>query len=135
MKKYPIMLVFAYAVVTLFAVTPIVAQTLNADGVKKLQVGKTWAQKGLGDIFSETYWEWKADGSICVRLTEKTGSCDYSGSWKADDDRICYKLDKFDGEADDASRCIFVSEQTTGRYDYKALDINREPVFRFTVAD
>jgi len=135
MKKYTIMLVFACAAVTLLTVTPLAAQTLNADSIKKIQVGKIWAEKGLANLFSETFWEWKADGSVCVRLFEKRSSCDYVGSWKLQADRICYKLDKWSGNASDASRCIRISEQTTGRYDYTALDDNSVQVFKFKLLD
>ena len=135
MKKYTIMLVFACAAVTLLTVTPLAAQTLNAESIKKMQVGKIWAEKGLANLFSETFWEWKADGSVCVRLFEKRSSCDYVGSWKLQADRLCYKLDKWGGRASDASRCIRISEQTTGRYDYTALDDNSVQVFTFTVLD
>ncbi len=48
MKQCTIMLVFAYAVVTLLAVTPLAAATLNADGVKKVLVGKLGPRKGRG---------------------------------------------------------------------------------------
>ena len=62
MKQCTFMLVFAYAVATLLTVTPLAAGTLNADGVKKVLVGKIWAEKRLGGLFSESFWEWKADG-------------------------------------------------------------------------
>ncbi len=135
MKKYTIMLVFACAAVTLLTVTPLAAQTLNANSIKKIQVGKIWAEKGLANLFSETFWEWKADGSVCVRLFEKKSSCDYVGSWKLQADRLCYELDKWDGTASDASRCIRISEPTTESYEYKALDDNSVQVFKFTVLD
>jgi hypothetical protein len=57
MKKCAIMLVFSYAVVTFLTVTPLAAGTLNADGVKKILEGRTWVEKGLENIFSETFWE------------------------------------------------------------------------------
>ena len=133
MKKYAIMLVSTCAAVTLLTVTPLAAQTLNADSIKKMQVGKIWAEKGLANLFSETFWEWKADGSVCVRLFEKRSSCDYVGSWKLQADRLCYELDKWDGTASDASRCIRISEPTTESYGYKALDDNSVQVFKFRV--
>ncbi len=132
MKQYAIMLVFAYAVVTLLTVTPLAAETLNADGVKKILVGKIWAQKGIAGP-GENYWEWKADGSVCVRLFEKTGSCDDVGPWKLEADRVCYKLEWWGGYAGDTPKCVRISEPTTGRYE--TLDDNNVPVIEFTVLD
>ena len=134
MKQCAIMLVFASAVVTLLTVTPLAAETLNADGVKKVLVGKIWAEKALG-AFPETYWEWKADSFVCVRLFEKTGSCDDVGRWKLEADRVCYKLGWWGGKSGGTSKCFRISEPTTGRYEYEALDDNNVPVIEFTVLD
>ena len=133
MKQRTIMLVFAYAVVTLLTVTPLAAATLNADGVKKVLVGKIWAEKGLGGLFSESFWEWKADGSICLRLFEKTGTCDYKGYWELKADRVCYILERRAGLAGTKSKCIRIAEPKAGEYEYEALDDNNALVFEFTV--
>ena len=133
MKQCTMMLVFAYAVVTLLTVTPLEAGTLNADGVKKVVVGKIWSEKGLGGLFSSSFWEWKADGSLCLRLFEKTGGCDYVGHWKLEADRVCYILERTAGESGTKSRCVRISEPTTGRYGYEALDDNNVPVFKFAM--
>jgi len=132
--KHTIMLVFASAVVTLLTVTPLAAETLNADGVKKVLVGKILAEKPL-PTFAETYWAWKADGSVCLRLFEKSGSCDYVGRWKLEADRVCYKLERRAAQSGVKSRCVRISEPTTGRYKYEALDDNNVPVFKFAVLD
>ena len=134
MKQCATMLVFAYAVVTLLTVTPLAAETLNADGVKKVLVGKIWAEKRLAGP-GENYWVWKADGSVCVRSFEKTGSCDAVGRWKLEADRVCYKLIWWVGHSGETSKCVRTSEPTTGRYKYEALDDNNVPVFKFTVLD
>ena len=132
MKHCAIMLVFAYAVVTLFTVTPLAAETLNAYGVKKVLVGRIWAEKRLAGP-GENYWEWKADGSVCVRSFKKTGSCDATGRWKLEADRVCYKLQWWVGHAGETSKCVRISEPTTGRYE--TLDDNNVPVIEFTVLD
>ena len=132
MKQCAIMLVFAYAVVTLLTVTPLAAETLNADGVKKVLVGKIWAEKRLAGP-GENYWEWKADGSVCVRSFKKTGGCDAEGRWKLEADRVCYKLIWWVGHAGETSKCVRISEPTTGRYE--TLDDNNVPVIEFTVLD
>ena len=133
MKQCIMMLVFAYAVVTLLSVTPLAAgPTLNADGVKKVLVGKIWAEKGKGP-FSESFWEWKKDGSLCLRLFEKTGSCDYVGHWKLEADRVCYILERRAGQSGTKSKCIRIAEPKAGEFEYEALDDNNALVFEFTV--
>ena len=57
MKNYVCALVLP-ALVTLLTVTPLAAATLNVDNVKKVLVGKIWAERGKGP-FSESFWEWK----------------------------------------------------------------------------
>ena len=132
MKQCAIMLVFAYAVVTLFTVTPLAAETLNADNLKKILVDRIWAEKGMAGP-AENYWEWKADGSVCVRMFEKTGSCDDVGRWKLEADRVCYKLGWWGSDSGETSKCVRISEPTTGRYE--TLDDYNVPVFEFTVLD
>ena len=132
MKQSTIVLVFAYAVVTLLSVTPLAAGTLNADAVKKVLVGKIWAERGKGP-FSESFWEWKEDGSICLRLFEKTGSCDYKGHWNLEADRVCYILERRAGLSGTKSKCIRISEPKAGEFEYEALDENNALVFEFTV--
>ncbi len=97
MKKCAIMPVFAYVVVTLFTVTPLAAGFSNADGVENILVNKIWVEKGKGP-FSETFYEWKQDSSVCVRLFEKIGSCDYVGHWELEADRVCYSVQVYSAE-------------------------------------
>ncbi len=132
MKQKAIILALVYPLAILFLSPPVAAGTLNADGVKKVLVGKIWAEKPLG-AFSETYWEWKADGSVCLRLLENTGSCDDVGRWKLEADRVCYKLGWWRDKSGDKSKCVRISEPTTGRYE--TLDDYNVPVFEFTVLD
>ncbi len=134
MKKKAIMLALAYPLATLFVGPPVAAETLNADGVKKVLVGRIWAEKRLAGP-GENYWEWKADGSVCVRSFKKTGSCDAAGRWKFEADRVCYKLQWWVGHAGETSKCVRISEPTTGRYEYETLDDNNVPVIEFTVLD
>ena len=79
----------------------------------------------------ENYWEWKADGSVCLRLFEKTGSCDDVGRWKLEANRICYELGWWGVPV--TSLCFHISEPTTGRYE--AADDNKVRVFEFSVLD
>ena len=132
MKQCAMMVVFTYVLVTLLTVTPLAAATLNVDSVKKVLIGKIWAERGKGP-FSESFWEWKEDGSLCLRLFEKTGSCDYVGHWKLEADRVCYILERTAGKSGTKSRCVRISESTTGRYGYEALDDNNVPVFKFAM--
>jgi len=133
MKKCTIMLVFAYAVVTFLTVTPLAAGFLNADGVKNILVNKIWVEKGKGP-FSETFYEWKQDGAVCVRLFEKTGSCDYVGNWELKADRVCYILERRASQSGTKSQCVRISKSTTGPHTHEALDDNNVTVFKFTVA-
>ena len=133
MKQCTMMLVFAYAVVTLLTVTPLEAGTLNADGVKKVVVGKIWSEKGLGGLFSSSFWEWKANGSLCLRLFEKTGTCDYKGHWNFEADRVCYILERRAGQSGTKSKCVRIAQPKAGLYEYQALGDNNVFVFEFTV--
>ncbi len=128
MKQWAIMLAFAYSLVTLFTVTPVAAEPLDADSVKKVLVDRIWVQKKRAGP-GENYWEWKADGSVCLRLFDKTGSCDDAGRWKLEADRICYEMGWWYWK----SGCVRISKLTAGWYE--AVNDQKVRLFRFTVLD
>src|SRR3989304_2859859 len=68
---------------------------MDAKKVKTVASGNTWETKKVGGSGGYAYWNWKADGSVCMRLEEKAGKCDDTGKWKLDGDRLCFELEWF----------------------------------------
>ena len=132
MRQSTMMITIACAMLTLFTNTPLVADTLNAEAVKGVLVGKIWVAKGLTGP-AENYWEWEENGSLCLRVFKESGNCDDVGSWKLEADRVCYNLAWWGAYTGHASQCVRVSEPMTGHYE--TLDDNNVPMVEFTVLD
>jgi hypothetical protein len=78
----------------LFAGSGAEAQELAGSDVEDL------ALQGIWDAEEDAYgyWDWNADGSVCLRLFEPSGDCADTGTWTIDGDLICYELEWW-GEA------------------------------------
>jgi hypothetical protein len=109
---------------------PVAAATLDAKAAQALAAEHTWQIKkprGPGNDF----WSWKADGSVCVRLGEKTGKCADTGKWRLDGERICYELTWWGAQNGLKSTCFRVDDQGKGRY--AALEDNGLTMFEFSL--
>ncbi len=88
---------------------------LDAKAAKGLTADRMWQIKkprGPG----HDYWSWKSDGSVCVRLGEKTGKCADTGRWKLDGARLCYELTWWGETHGMKSSCFRILDQGQGRY-------------------
>jgi len=108
------------------------AATLDAKAAKSLTSDRVWQiKKPRGPGYD--YWSWKSDGSVCVRLGEKTGKCADTGRWKLDGERLCYELTWW-GETERGglkSACFRISDQGKGHYG--ALQDNEMTLLEFSV--
>ena len=106
-----------------------VAKTLDAAEVRSLTMGRTWEAKA-GPTTS--YWTWNADGTVCLRLNEKTGKCADTGKWRLDDERICYELTWYGEAYQLKSACFLIADKGAGRYAW-ILGGPGESIREFTV--
>jgi hypothetical protein len=79
------------------SLAPAVAQELNADQLRHLVSGKTWAIAFYGDLNDKVrtaFWDFAADGKVCARLgNNPPGSrCADTGTWKLQGDALCWEL-------------------------------------------
>ena len=107
------------------------AETLGAEMAKNLVSGHTWVRKPTNAV-AVSYWSWKSDGTVCLRLFDKQGKCDDTGRWKMDGERVCYELGWWGGTWGIKSACFRVSDLGKGRYE--ALEDNGIVQFEFTVS-
>lgn len=105
------------------------AATLDSKTASALVSGRTWQlKKPRGPGYD--YWSWNADGSLCMRLGEKTGNCADTGRWKLEGERLCYELTWWGAETKMKSACFRVSD--LGKDHYGALQDNGLNLFEFS---
>lgn len=88
------------AVALACSVAPAAGQELNAEQLRQLASGRTWAVAFYGDLNDKlrtAYWDFAADGKVCARLgNNPPGSkCADSGTWKMQGDQLCWELGFF----------------------------------------
>lgn len=115
---------------TMLTSRPSGAADLGADAVGRLVSGTTWSARVLDTQAAS--WDWKTDGTVCLRLGGADGRCDDSGTWKLDGDRVCYQLTWWLKSYGMTSACLSVAELGHGRYEAKAANGNR--FMQFTLA-
>lgn len=104
---------------------------VDATKVQTLASGNTWETKKLGGAPGYAYWNWKADGSACMRLEQGSGKCDDTGKWKVDGDRLCWEMQWFGATFGLKSNCVAIADQGKGRY--LGIDKQGSKLFDFTV--
>ncbi len=111
-------LLLAFAAFSLCA--PVTAETLDAKALSGLVSGHTWQEQNVVSG-GYLYWEWKSDGSVCMRQ-EASGSCMDTGRWKLDRDSVCYELSWWGKSGGYNARCYRVAGKGPGRYEMVPVD-------------
>ncbi len=96
-----------------------VAADLAPNAVAALVKGRTWATTRVLNYARTDTWEWRADGTVCLRLDRTDGKCDDSGSWTIDGPKVCYKLEWWQKSQDLSSACFSVADLGDGQYEAK----------------
>ncbi|HSF06522.1 MAG TPA: hypothetical protein VLG10_12090 [Methylomirabilota bacterium] len=84
--------------------------------------GKTWVISFFGNLQDPsllTYWDFKADGSVCARpvASKPRDKCADDGRWTVDEQKLCWEL-KWLGQAYGyKSACVRVQKVGTTHYD------------------
>lgn len=106
------------------------AATLDANAVKTLTANRVWqVKRPRGPGYD--YWSWNSDGSVCLRLGEKTGKCADTGRWRLEGERFCYELTWWGESYGLKSACFRISDQGQGRYGW--LSDNELNAYEFSV--
>ena len=106
-------------------------KVLDASAVKALISNHILKSKQVTAGSGYNYWAWKSDGSVCMRLASKKGTCDDKGRWKLDGDRLCWELEWFGNDLKLKSACVDVTDQGKGHY--LATDKSGTILLDFTV--
>ena len=98
----------------------------DADQLKTLVVGKTWAMSFQGDLSKSatvTYWDFKADGSICARFvgSKPEDTCADDGTWQLKGNVLCWELQRLGVTNSYKSACVRVRKVDDKRYDAFAV--------------
>jgi len=123
---FPRMLGFSIVQFTLLVSSVVAGQAtdeqLTSQQLKSLVTGRTWAMSMRGDLAnpnSVTYWDFRADGSICSRFSgsKPKDKCADDGKWRLEGDTLCWELQTF-GEAQGyKSVCARVRKVNEKRYE------------------
>jgi hypothetical protein len=106
------------------------ATALDAKAVKTLVANRVWqVTRPRGPGYD--YWSWNSDGSVCLRLGEKSGKCADTGRWRLEGERFCYELTWWGESYGLKSSCFRISDQGRGRYGW--LSDNELITYEFSV--
>jgi len=112
------------------------AEEVTPDDLRNLVMGRKWLTAVQGDLSfagHAAYWDFNADGSMCVRLTGRKPNdpCADTGQWKLDGQTLCWDLKFMGAQYGYKSACVRV--QSVGEQQYEAFNIKagyRQFVFR-----
>ena len=111
------------------------AQDLGPIELNELVKGRKWLVAIGGDLSSTglpAYWDFNADGSMCVRFggAKPTERCADEGRWKIDDQTLCWDLKYVGEQYGYRSACVKV--QKAGATDYQMHNVKgfRQFLFR-----
>ena len=107
-----------YLVVAMFSIlmiqpaTSVEPQALNKDALTKLALQGTWQAR---DAYG--FWSWGEDNSVCLRLLGLNEDCSDTGTWKIDEDVLCYELTWWGKSYGIRKNCFTVVALDGGRYE------------------
>ena len=98
----------------------------DADQLKTLVAGRTWAMSFQGDLSKSatvTYWDFKADGTICARFvgSKPQDTCADDGTWQLKGNVLCWELQRLGVTNNYKSACVRVRKMDGKRYDAFAV--------------
>ena len=114
-------------------------RALNKDALTKLALQGTWQTQafGGGDGFSYRHWRWGEDNSVCFRLFGLNEDCTDTGTWKIDEDVLCYELTWWGESYQNRKNCFTVVALDGGRYEalYHDSKLGHSLFFDFEVLE
>ena len=101
-----------FSILTIQPATSAESQALNKDALTKLALQGTWqARHDYG------FWSWGEDNSVCLRLFGLNEDCSDTGTWKIDEDVLCYELTWWGKSYGIRKNCFTVVALDDGRYE------------------
>ena len=103
------------------------AEGQNAEQMKGLVIGRTWAlsfQGNLSNPSTVTYWDFKADGSVCARFSgsKAKDKCADDGTWQLKGEVLCWNLQRIGETYAYKSVCVRARKVDEQRYEAIAQD-------------
>lgn len=113
-------------------------KVLTADQLKNLVSGRTWAiawQRDLTNPSTLTYWDFKADGSVCARFagSKAKDKCADDGKWRLQGEALCWELQRIGETYGYKSVCVRVRKVDEKRYEAIARDGKMAPAAFYPV--
>ena len=114
------------------------ADHLTADQLKNLVSGRTWAiawQRDLTNPSTLTYWDFKADGSVCARFVggKVKDKCADDGKWRLQGEALCWQLQRIGETYGYKSVCVRIRKVDEERYEAIAQDGKMNPPLFYPV--
>jgi hypothetical protein len=100
---------------------------LDADQLKTLVTGRTSAMSFQGNLSNPatvSYWDFKADGSICARFvgSKPKDKCADDGTWQVKGNVLCWELQRIGETHAFKSTCVRVRKVDNKRYEANAVE-------------
>ena len=97
----------------LLANSPAQAQELDSAAIQNLALQGTWAAEHpeWGN------WSWNKDETVCLRVGDTEGKCADTGTWKINDNVICYELTWWGKASGVRKNCCTVQAHGDGRFE------------------
>ena len=115
------------------------SRALNKDALTKLALQGTWQTQalGAGGGYSYRHWSWGEDNSVCLRLFGLNEDCSDTGTWKIDEDVLCYELTWWGESYQSRKNCFTVVSLDGGRYEalYHDSKLDHSVFFDFEVLE
>jgi hypothetical protein len=121
-KALVAMLASGLALVILLFPGLVPADDLDPVQLKEFVSGRKWVisfSGNLRDPSTVTYWDFRADGSVCARLVaSKAGDkCADDGRWVVEGQKLCWELTWLGQQYAYKSACVRVQKVGTTHYD------------------
>lgn len=114
-------------------------QGVNRDVIEGLVDNRTWhinwAACMGGSNGCRTYWDFVEDGTMCARGIDATRSdkCADEGSWRIEDNALCWELTWLGGGEGYKSTCILIKDKAAGSFETTRARGLGLPFFEFTL--
>ena len=127
----PCLVIAMFSILMVQPATSIEPVVLESNALTKLALQGTWQPKRFG------LWSWGEDKSVCLRLLGLREYCSDTGTWKIDDNVLCYELTWWGESYGIRKNCFTVVALDGGRYEalYHGSKLDHSVFINFEVLE
>lgn len=107
------MMAFAMLLAFINSIVTVRADELHGQKLNELMAKGKWVSEDRE--FGS--WEWKQDGTVCLRLLESEAQCSDTGTWNVKEGVVCYKLSWWGSASGVQENCFTVNASVEDKYE------------------